>query len=175
MRALLDGIDRLALWGARLACWLIGAMLALIVAEVASRKLLGISLEFAWEYASYLLAISFLAGSGHVLRAGFQVRVQLALNALGPRRARLLDGVVTAFTVLVSGFFAYALLRLAYMSYLDQTRSFLPSNSLLWPFQALFALGAVVLALQFAARLARIVLDEPTEQGTGHAPLVSTE
>ncbi|OVZ60237.1 hypothetical protein CDO44_09025 [Pigmentiphaga sp. NML080357] len=175
MRSLLDGIDRLSLWGARLACWLIAAMLALILAEVLSRKLFDVSLEFAWEYASYLLAISFLAGSGYVLRAGFHVRVQLALNALAPGRARLLDGIATAFTALVAGFFAYALVRLAYVSYVDQTRSFLPSNSLLWPFQALFALGAVVLALQFAARLVRVILNEPAELGTADAPLISTE
>lgn len=175
MRALLALADRLALWGAHVASAMILAMLGLILAEVAARKLFSTSLTFAWEYASYFLAIALLAGSGHVLRAGFHVRVQLALAALGPRRARWLDGAACVLSTLVAGYFAWALLRLAAASYADGTRSFLPSNSLLWPFQALFAAGAVLLALQCAARVVRLIRHEAPEIEAADAPLIKTE
>jgi C4-dicarboxylate transporter, DctQ subunit len=173
--ALLAALDRLARWGFAIACVLVVAMLCLIFTEVLARKLFATSLEFAWEWAAYLLAISLLLGSGHTLRAGLHVRVQLALSALGPRRARWLDAAATALGVLAAGFLALALVRLTVSSYTGGTRSFLPSNTLLWPFQAGFALGAVLLALQFVARLVRLARGEMSEAAAGGAPLVRAE
>ena len=175
MRKLLAALDRLALWGAHAACSLIALMLGLILAEVIARKFFRTSLEYAWEYASYLLAISFLAGSGHVLRSGFHVRVQLALSALGPARGRMLDGLASAAATLIAAYFAFSLGRLAWASWVDGTRSFLPSNSPLWPFQTLFAAGAVVLALQCAARVLRLAIGDAPEAVERDAPLIRAE
>lgn len=175
MRRLLSILDRITLGGAVMACILIVAMLALIMAEIISRKVLGVSIEVAWEWASYFLAISFLAGSGHVLRSGFHVRVQLALTAFGPKWGRVLDTVATAMAAIIASYFTYALVRLAGVSYTDETRSSMSSNTLLWPFQALFAVGAIFLALQFFARLIRIGLNEPLEITTADAPLMQAD
>lgn len=173
-RALLAALDRAALWGFAAACALVVAMLALIFAEVLARKLLGMSLDFAWEFASYLLAIALLLGSGHTLRAGLHVRVQLALAALGPF-GRWLDLLATAAAGATAAFFAYALVQFALNSFTGDTRSFLPSNALLWPFQAGFALGAVLLALQLLARLIRLLRGEAPEARADDAPLMGAD
>lgn len=175
MQALLRGIDRAALWGAWGACAAIVAMLGLILAEVLARKLLGISLDFAWEFAGYLLAICLLLGSGHVLRQGLHVRVQLALKAFGPRVGRGVDVMATSMALAITTFLAYALLLLTWRSFLDQTRSFLPSEVLLWPFQAGFALGGVLLALQALARLLRLLQGQTPELAVGDAPVIRAD
>jgi TRAP-type mannitol/chloroaromatic compound transport system permease small subunit len=153
----LAAIDRLSRLGCYAACACVAAATLLVLAEIAARKLFGTSLDFAWEYAAYLTAMAFLLGAGHALATDTHVRVQLVLDALPPGGARVLDILASIGTVLIAAYFAWAVGKLAWASFADGTRSFLPSNSLLYPFQAAFALGALLLALQAVARAVRLV------------------
>jgi C4-dicarboxylate transporter DctQ subunit len=157
----LAAIDRLSRLGCYAACACIAAATILVLAEISARKLFGTSLDFAWEYAAYLSAMAFLLGAGHALATGAHVRVQLLLDMLPARGARALDTMASAGTLAVASYLAWAVGKLAWHSFLDGTRTFLPSNSLLYPFQAAFALGAAILVLQAAARVARLVRGEP--------------
>ena len=156
MKRVLAAIDRLS----RLGCYAAGACVAgatiLVLAEIVARKVFGTSLAFAWEFAAYLCAAAFLLGAGYALATDAHVRVQLVLDALPPRGARMLDIAASAGVVLIAGYLAWATGRLAWVSFVDGTRSFLPSNVLLYPFQAAFALGALLLVLQALARLVRL-------------------
>ena len=157
MKQVLAAIDFLS----RLGCYAAGACVAgatsLVLAEIVARKVFGTSLAFAWEFAAYLCAAALLLGAGHALATGAHVRVQLVLDALPPRGARVLDVLSSVAVVLIAGYLAWAVGKLAWNSFADGTRSFLPSNVLLYPFQAAFALGAVLLLLQAAARVVRLV------------------
>ena len=157
MQQALAAIDRLSRLGCHAGCACIAAATLLVLAEITARKLFGTSLDFAWEYAAYLSAMAFLLGAGHALATGAHVRVQLVLDLLPARGARVLDTVASVGTIVIAAYLAWAVSKLAWHSYVDGTRSFLPSNSLLYPFQAAFAIGAVLLVLQSAARLARLL------------------
>jgi C4-dicarboxylate transporter, DctQ subunit len=160
VQSILAAIDRLSRLGCWAACACVAVATLLVLAEIAARKLFGTSLDFAWEYAAYLCAMAFLLGAGHALATGAHVRVQLVLDALPPRGQRVLDILATLGTVLIAAYLAWAVGKLAWNSFADGTRSFLPSNSPLYPFQAAFALGALLLVLQAIARLMRLVRND---------------
>jgi C4-dicarboxylate transporter, DctQ subunit len=160
VQSILAAIDRLSRLGCYAASACVAAATALVLAEIVARKLFGTSLDFAWEYAAYLCAMAFLLGAGHALATGAHVRVQLVLDALPPRGRRALDIVATIGTVLIAAYFAWAVGKLAWNAFAEGTRSFLPSNSPLYPFQAAFALGALLLALQAVARLMRLIRND---------------
>lgn len=161
MPQVLAAIDRLSRLGCYAACACIAAATLLVLAEITARKFFGTSLDFAWEYAAYLSAMAFLLGAGQALATGAHVRVQLVLDLLPARGARALDTMASTGTLAIAAYLAWAVGKLAWHSYVDGTRTFLPSNSLLYPFQAAFALGALLLVLQAAARVARLVRGEP--------------
>jgi TRAP-type mannitol/chloroaromatic compound transport system permease small subunit len=155
--AFLAAVDRASRLGSHAACACIALAAALVLAEIAARKLFGTSLDFAWEYAAYLCAAAFLLGAAQALAQGSHVRVQLVHDMLPAHGARMLDIAATLVSFLIAAYFTWAVTRLAWLSFVDGTRSFLPSNSLLYPFQAAFAFGALLLALQILARLLRLI------------------
>ena len=155
MNAVLAAIDRLSRLGCYAACACVAGATLLVLAEIVARKLFGTSLDFAWEFAAYLCAAAFLLGAGHALATDAHVRVQLVLDWLPPRGSRALDVLSSIAVVVIAGYFAWAVGKLAWNSFVDGTRSFLPSNVLLYPFQAAFAAGALLLVLQALARVAR--------------------
>ena len=155
MKQVLAAIDFLSRLGCYAACGCVAGATILVLAEIVARKVFGTSLDFAWEFAAYLCAAAFLLGAGHALATGAHVRVQLVLDALPPRGARALDFLSAVVVVLIAGYLAWAVGKLAWNSFADGTRSFLPSNVLLYPFQAAFAVGALLLLLQALARVAR--------------------
>ena len=171
MRRLLDAIDRLCALGAGLACACLVAVVALVLTEVLCRKFLSLSLDFAWEWATYLTAVAFTLGLGRALRIGAHVRVRLILDMLPQRAARAVDALAVGGALALALYFAWAVSRLAWVSRIDGTRSFLPSNTLLWPFQVAFATGAALLALQLAAYLMRMLTNQAPELSAGSAPL----
>lgn len=157
MQRVLAAIDSLSRLGCYAACVCVAAATILVLAEIVARKFFATSLAFAWEFAAYLCAAAFLLGAGHALATNSHVRVQLVLDVLPARGARALDVLASALVVLIAAYFAWAVGKLAWNSFADGTRSFLPSNVLLYPFQMAFALGAILLVLQALARLVRLV------------------
>jgi TRAP-type C4-dicarboxylate transport system permease small subunit len=136
-------------------------MAAMMLAEVGARNLIGISLQITWELSSYAMASAFLFGAAYAMHVGAHVRVSALLNALDPRSMRWLDGLVTVLALLVVGYVASSLFSLAWRSLSGDVRSW---GGLRFPLvipQALIALGALQLALQLVARLARLLLGLP--------------
>ena len=119
-------------------------------------------LSFSWEYSSYLMGAVFLFGAAAGLRAGSHIRVTLLLAQARGAGMMLLEVVSTLIALGVSGFLAWSLIRFTIRAWnLGQ----LSSGSLtpLWIPDALLSAGATLLALQFLARLLRVVLGQPTE------------
>lgn len=171
MRSLLAAIDRLCALGGALACACLVVVVGLVLTEVFCRKFLGLSLDFAWEWATYLTAVTFTLGMGRALRFGQHVRVRMMLDMLAPRQAHIADAVSVAVALALALVFTWAIGHLAWVSRTDGTRSFLPSNTLLWPFQVAFAAGGALLALQLLAYLLRLLTNEAPEQASANAPL----
>ena len=99
----------------------------------------------------------------HAVVTGGHVRVSLLTHNIPPKLAAAIDFVATAFALAISSYAAWALILFAWSSYVTgRTSSTIDATPLVYP-QAMIALGATLLALQFLARLIRLVLRQPPE------------
>lgn len=160
---LLKLIDVVSYWAGAFSALLVFGIAALIIAEVVSRWLLGISLSFAWEYAAYFFAVSVFCGAAYTMRTGGHVRVALLRGALGPRGNHAMEIVATLVGAAAAFFLASSLIAFAWLSFqrgsvsptIDATPLAIPQGAI--------AFGATLLALQLAARLIRLIIGEPPE------------
>ena len=67
LAALFRGIDALARLGGYLGAACLFGLTLLILAEIASRNVLGRDIRVAWEYSSYLMGAGFMFGAACLL------------------------------------------------------------------------------------------------------------
>ena len=169
-RALLaiDRVAKLDGWlGALCLVLLCGLMIAGIVVRTLStvENWLPKDIPIAWEYSSYLMAVTFTFGAALTLRAGGHIRVRLLLSNAPPAAVRILEGISAAAGFGFATFFSVAMTEFSYRAFVTDERS-LASSTPLWIPQAFVAFGAVLLALQLLARLGQVCLGEPVENKT---------
>lgn len=145
MRRLLDGVYRAC--GA-LAAFCIVLIAALIVAQVGGR-LAGVLVPGADDLAGYALTASSFLALAHTLRAGGHIRLTLLIRRADRGQRLLLESGCLAFGVLVTGYFAYHVVDMAWDAYRFGERSQGILSVPLWIPQAVMALGAVVLFVAF--------------------------
>ena len=158
---ILDAIDELSLWGAWGSALCISAILGLIATEVLLRNLFNFSLYFAWEFSAYLVGAAFLLGAGYSLRAGAQIRVNVLLENVPRPVARFFDLFSAVCAIAIGVYFTWALGEMTWLSYMRESRSPEKSELLRWIVQFPLALGSLLLTLQTAARLGRLLRGEP--------------
>lgn len=161
VRAVLGAVDELSLWGAWLSALCIVSILGLIVAEVAARNLINVSIYFAWEFSAYLMGAAFLLGAAYTLRAGAQIRVNVLLENVPRPLSRFFDLFATACGVIIGAYLTYALGELTWLSYVRDSRSPEKSELLRWIVQFPMFVGSLLFTLQTTARLARLLRGEP--------------
>ncbi len=159
-------------WLARLDGWLgalcLLALCALMITGIVIRTLSTVvdwlpkDIPIAWEYSSYLMAVTFTFGAALTLRAGGHIRVKVLLSNTGPRGFLLLEVVSTLIGLLFAGFFFYAMTTFAWRAFTTNDRS-LASDTPLWIPQACVAFGGLLLVLQMVARLGQLALGETLE------------
>lgn len=160
LRSVLQIIDRLSLAAGALGAICLAIIPALILADIASGLVMRESLTFVWEYAAFLMAASFFLGLAYTLRTGGHVRVSLVAEHLPPKAAWLLDIAATLIAIWFSAFIGYAMVQFAWTSYAGGSVSFTATATPLAIPQSVVALGAVLLTLQLAARLVRLLIGE---------------
>lgn len=159
----LDAVDTIADWGAWASVLCIVGILTLIVGEVVARNVFNRSIDFAWEFSSFLMGAAFMLGAAYSLRSGAQIRVVALLDNLPPRARHALDLFATLCAAISIGYLTCALAQLAWLSYVRNSHSEKSSELALWIAQAPLALGAALLTLQMLARFARLLRGEPGE------------
>ncbi len=160
MLRLIDGLGRIAGYAAAL---MIVGIAALVLAEILCRNVFNISLTFAWDYSAYMMAGAIFCGAAFTLRTGGHVRVSLLTHNVPPKLAFVIDFMATLFATAISAYAAWALILFAWQSFTSgRTSSTIDATPLVYP-QGLIALGATLLALQFAARLVRLIIRQPPE------------
>lgn len=161
-------IDRLAKLDGWLGALCLVLLCLLMIAGIVVRTLSTVvnwlpkDIPIAWEYSSYLMAVTFTFGAALTLRAGGHIRVRILLANASPSVVRVLEGVSAAAGVGLATFFSVAMIHFAYRSFVTDERS-LASSTPLWIPQSLVAFGAVLLALQLLARLGQVCIGEPVE------------
>ncbi len=161
-------IDRLAKLDGWLGALCLFLLCSLMIAGILVRSLsafvywLPKDLPMAWEYSSYLMAVTFTFGAALTLRAGGHIRVKILLATVSPAFARILEMVSTTIGLGFASFFAYAMGHFAMRAYLTDERS-LASDTPIWFPQAAWPSARLLLALQLLARLGQLLLGEPPE------------
>jgi TRAP-type C4-dicarboxylate transport system permease small subunit len=172
--------DHLALAATYLAAACLFALTLLVLAEVAlgvlNRLFSGLpkDIPVAWEYSAYLMGAAFMLGSGLTLRAGMHVRVELLLKGGKARLARQYELLSSLIGTIVTGLMAWTFTAFAIRSFLTNQAS-QDSFTPLWIPQAPLAFGAIVLALEMAARLLACVFSGPTENPSFRVATSTTE
>jgi len=156
-------VDRISMIGAGLAALALALIALIMFAEIIVRAVLGISLEFSWEYSTYLMAAMFFLGAAYTLRAGAHIRMGAAIEQFSPRVAAAMDIVATVVGLGAMLLISYALIDLAWQAHMRGSVSFTPMETYIAIPQALPAVGAVILVLQLLARLASRALGLPVE------------
>ena len=160
MLRLIDATGRFAGYAAAL---MIVGIAGLVLSEIFFRNVFNISLTFAWDFSAYMMAGAIFLGAAFTLRSGGHVRVSLLTHNVPPKLAYAIDFLATVFALAIACFAAYALILFAWSSYVTgRTSSTIDATPLVYP-QGVIALGAVLLALQFLARLIRLILRQPPE------------
>jgi TRAP-type C4-dicarboxylate transport system permease small subunit len=169
LRWVLEAIDWLGRLGGWLAAFCLALLTMLILSEIGLRLLsdfvprLPAGLRIAWEYSAYLMGTSFMGGAAMTLRAGGHIRVSVLLAQLPPRALRVLEIAVSLLGTGLTGFLAYAMVDFTRGAY-ERGQTATSSDTPLWIPEAAMTFGAVLLALQMAARLLRATWGLPLEE-----------
>jgi TRAP-type C4-dicarboxylate transport system permease small subunit len=166
MRKLLDYLDYVSKAIGAFAALLTMSIAVVIIAEILARSVFNYSFSFAWEYSAYAMGVAMFCGAAFTLRTGGHIRVSLLASALSPRHALWLDILCTIIGLFFAGFITFALGQLAWTSLVSgSTAPTVSATPLIIP-QGLIAFGALLLALQFLARLVRIFIGQEPEDNS---------
>lgn len=149
MKALSDLIGRVLETIGKVVSLSVLAIAAVVLCEICSRLLFGISLPWAADTASWLMCALIMLGGAWTVSMGKFVRVDALYAGFSPRTRLIIDTVVS--TALL-GFLAYVLIRhgfnFAERAYLAGERPVSSGfNMPVWPFKALVPVGAVLMLL----------------------------
>lgn len=153
---------QLAEWLSRIAGIAAGSLLVTIIilmlAEIFWRTVVGQSLHFTWEYSSYAMGGVFFLGASYTLHHDSHVRVTAVLETINPAFRFRLEWVCTLIGFLFSVFMTQALFLMAMTSLRGGVVSFTVNQVPLGYPQLMLSIGALVLTLQFLARLFKLTL-----------------
>jgi TRAP-type C4-dicarboxylate transport system permease small subunit len=153
VRRLLDGVYRAC--GA-LAAFCVLLIAVLVVAQVGGR-LIGVLVPGADDLAGYALTASSFLALANTLRANGHIRLTLLIRRAGRRPRLLLESGCLAFGMVVTGYFAYHVVDMAWDAYRFGERSQGILSVPLWIPQAVMAVGAIVLFVAFVDDLVVIL------------------
>jgi TRAP-type C4-dicarboxylate transport system permease small subunit len=143
VRALLDGLYRVS---GVVAAIFLALIAALVLAQIVGR-MLGMLVPSTDDIAGFfLIATSFLA-LAHTLKSRAHVRVELVLHRLSPAARRPIELAAFAIGALITGYFAYFTIELAWLSWRfgDMSQGIVAIP--LWIPQCVMALGLIILAI----------------------------
>jgi TRAP-type C4-dicarboxylate transport system permease small subunit len=153
VRRLVDGVYRIC---GGVAAFFVFLIAALVVAQVGGR-LAGVLVPGADDLAGYALTASSFLALAHTLRAGGHIRLTMLIRKAGRGQRRLLEAGGLAFGALVTGYFTYHVVDMAWDAYRFGERSQGILSVPLWIPQSVMALGAVVLFVAFVDDLVVVV------------------
>jgi len=141
----------------------------LMTVGVVMRYVFSAPILFQVDLVSGLLVVFCSFSFASVLVREMHIRVDILTRQLGARTQRVLTGFSYLVTVLLSVLMVWASRNLIYISFMMNSK-FDVSGIVLWPFQAAFAFGFILLGCAAFFRLLQTMVSvEPVETGTQHA------
>jgi TRAP-type C4-dicarboxylate transport system permease small subunit len=170
MRTALRTLDR-SLERLYLACGIIGAgflvVIAVCVALSIVTRLLGLYVAGLTAYSGYAMAASSFFALAYTFRAGGHIRVALLRNRLGPAGRFVIELWCLGLATLFSGFLAFYLVRMTWISWMLGEKSEGGAATPLWIPQTAVAIGATVMALAALHALIRAIATREPDAALG--------
>ena len=138
------------------AAFCLAGIFVLIMMEVGARNFLGTSVDFSWDYASYLMGAVFMLASGAALHSGAHVRVTVAREPLSPPGRRRIDLAAAIVGLAVIGILLWSICSMAWLNAERGSTSATVVRTPLWIPQVVMAFGAAVFFLQMVAQIIRL-------------------
>ena len=131
-------------------CWLI------ISLEVFMREFFNLPQTWVVECSEYIMLLTTFFGAAWVLKEEGHIKIEVVLNALGPKGSALLN-LITA----IIGFFVCAILFIfgifsVMRAYNEHLVTFTALELPKWPFLTVIPLGTLLLSFQFISRASRV-------------------
>lgn len=156
MKILLKFISDMERLGLYLAASALVGLVLLGLAEILLRAAFNTGISISLEYSGYLLAVTFLAGSGWTLSEGGHIRMTLLSDRLSAGQQRLAGLLTATIGLLTSMTLTAGLVTWTAGTFLRGTVSFYPSATPLWLPQAFLTLAAMILSLSILGELIRV-------------------
>lgn len=139
---------------------------ALIVAQIVARNA-GSTVPDADEFAAWAMAASGFLGLPYALHAGSHIRVAVVMRFVSGRVRHAMEVLASVVGLAIAGYLAWYCSAFVYESFTFNEVSQGLVAVPLWIPQAPMAIGAVLLAVAFAERLATVLRRETFETGDG--------
>ncbi len=123
----------------------------LILLEVFLRALFNRSTMITDEYSAYLYVVLVCFGLGYTLATDGHIRVKVVFSRVSERARHVLDVLVTATALALTGFALYFSVFLVKEAHSLRMVSETPSQTPMWIPQLALPLGLIVFALQLIA------------------------
>jgi TRAP-type mannitol/chloroaromatic compound transport system permease small subunit len=170
MRGFLQTLDRM-LDRLYIACGVIGAgclvIIAICVALSIVTRLLGLYVAGLTAYSGYAMAASSFFALAYTFRAGAHIRVALVRNRFGPTGRLVLEVWCLGLASLFTGFLAFYLVRMTWVSWVFGEKSEGGAATPLWIPQTAVAAGATVMAIAAVHALVLTIVRRDPDAAVG--------
>jgi TRAP-type C4-dicarboxylate transport system permease small subunit len=127
------------------------------------------------EYSGYAMAASSFFALAHTFRAGGHIRVALLRSRLGEAARFWLELWCLSVASLMSGYLAWYLVKLAWISWKFEEKSEGAAATLLWYPQSLVAIGSIIFAISVVHGLIRVIIRRDPDAAAATPATLSTE
>ncbi len=150
MNTLIEFIEKLSVWMARISAVFLGLMALLILIEILLWNTIQKTTLIADEYCAYGLAAIIFLGAGYCLKEKGHIRITLLLGFLPPKLSRMITFAATGVTTLFMGYLWWYLFKMVGSAIRYNSTSGTLTNTPLWIPQTVMLIGAACFLIQLA-------------------------
>lgn len=148
MNTVIQIIETLSDWSAKISAVMLGLMSVLILVEIFLWNVFEETTLIADEYSAYGLAAIIFLGSGYCLKEKGHIRIPIILNLLPEKPTRVITFVATAVTTVFMGYIWWYLFKMVQATVRYNSTSGTLTNTPLWIPQSVMLIGAACFLLQ---------------------------
>jgi TRAP-type C4-dicarboxylate transport system permease small subunit len=164
MNTLIEFIEKLSVWMARISAVFLGLMTLLILIEILLWNTIEKTTLIADEYSAYGLAAIIFLGAGYCLKEKGHIRITLLLGFLPPKLSRVITFGATGVTTLFMGYLWWYLFKMVGSAIRYSSTSGTLTNTPLWIPQTVMLIGAACFLIQLVGTTLKTYIAIETEE-----------
>jgi TRAP-type C4-dicarboxylate transport system permease small subunit len=151
MNKIIQIIENLSDWSARISSVTLGLMSILILVEIFLWNIFEKTTLIADEYCAYALAAIIFLGAGYCLKEKGHIRITLVLGLLPEKMSRIITFLGSGVTTIFMGYLWWYLFKMVKATFRYNSTSGTLTNTPLWIPQTIMLIGAACFFIQVAA------------------------